>query len=326
MRFFLIMFLITCFPFFKCLADVQAQRDAEEAEALKRIAEIVKFYEMPSDQDLLEITEKVLQSPHVEEAQKRDILQTQRRIFVFTYPSDDLKIKGVISFVPHPEEQPMLLFLRGGNKKFGTPNPGSETMCARQYTVIASTYRDGINEGTDEFGGKDLNDVKNLVDFIPTLQQKLAIQLNDEDMYLIGFSRGAMQMFLSLARFPELQSRFAKIVALTGLLDMRETINSRDDMKKMYIEEFGLIEGVNEEEWINSRDPILAADKISRELPILIIQGTADIRVTLQEGYNMVAKLEESGHDVTYWEVPEGEHGIRNIKGFSQRIFDWLEQ
>lgn len=302
------------------------KRNKEGEKLLKLSQELAKFYTLPDDVEILEITDAILNSPHIKESRKIAVQESMRRVFVFNYPSDGLKIKGIISFVPNPHDHPTLIVLRGGNRIFGILNPANDLLCADQYTVIATTYRDGVSEGHDEFGGDDVNDVKNLIDFIPQLEERLNIPFQNDTMFMLGGSRGGMQMFLALARFPELQSRFKKVVSLSGLLDMRVNIAERPDMKKMFIEDFGLIEGVNEEEWINLRDPLLAADKINKNLPILIIQGTIDNRVSLDEGYHMVSKLQENGNQVTYWEIEGADHCLGNMDDRIQRIVKWFEE
>lgn len=304
----------------------QDRRTQEEKQNLKTMRAVAKFYEMPEGMDLYEITDAVLKSPYVVDAQKKSIQENQRKIFLFHYPSDGLTIKGVISFVPNPQEQPMLLLLRGGNRLFGLPNPGSELMAPNGYTVITTSYRGGVSEGSDEYGGQDVNDVKNLIDYIPELTSKLQIAVQHEKMFVIGISRGAMEMFLTLSRFPELQDRFSKAISLTGLLDLRQARASRPDLEKVWIEDFGFVKNQNEEEWINWRDPLLAVDRIDLNLPILIIQGTEDIRVDLEQGYEMVKQLTNHGNDVTYWEIPGGDHCLANIKDRTARILQWLEE
>ncbi len=281
---------------------------------------------MPADVDLKDITEEVLSSPYVKEAQKKCILNHQRRLVVFTYPSDGLKIKGLISFVPDPQNHPLLVFLRGGNRIFGIPNPANPLLCLEQYTVIATLYRGGVSEGTDEFGGNDVNDVKNLIDFMPELENKLNIQFLNKKKFMLGGSRGGMQMFLALARFPELQASFSKIISLSGLLDMRQCMAFRPEMEDMFIKDFGLVKGVNEEEWINKRDPLLTADRILPKLPILIIQGTHDKRVSLEDGHHMVDKLQNNGNQVSYWEIEGADHCLNNIEEREELILNWLEE
>jgi dipeptidyl aminopeptidase/acylaminoacyl peptidase len=332
---FLLSFLIVFFSFSQSIVfaspdspifDTESRR--KESEKMMEVSlQYAKFYELPSNVEIKEITEELLNSPLVRDERKQMIRDFQRRIFVFTYPSDGLQIKGVISFVPEPQENRTIVFLRGGNRMFAILNPASDFMCAEKYTVIATAYRGGVSEGEDEFGGRDVNDVKNLIDYIPQLEQKLNVTLQNEKMYLIGGSRGGMEMFLTLARFPELQHHFAKLVSLSGMLDMREWIATRSDVKEMFIQDFGLIENENEEEWINQRDPLLAADKIQcPQLPILIIQGTADNRVGLESGYHMVSRLQANGQNVTYWEFEGSQHCLSDRDDRVKLILNWLEE
>lgn len=307
------------------LLDDESRR--KESEKLLELGEkLAKFYELPPNADIKDITEELLQSSLVKEARKQSIRDFERRICVFSYPSDGLQVKGVVSFVPQPQDNPLLVFLRGGNRIFGILNPASDFMCASKYTVISTMYRGGVSEGDDEFGGKDVNDVNNLIAFIPHLEQRLNLAFQNEKMFMIGGSRGGMQMFLALARFPELQNRFAKVVSLSGMLDMRECLATRPDMEEMFIQEFGFTKDENEEEWINTRDPLLAADQIHSDVPILIIQGTKDNRVGLEEGYHMVSKLQANGKNVTYWEFEGSQHCLSDLDERVKIILNWLEE
>lgn len=330
MRLVLFLFILFINPFHDALLmgrELDAESRKQESENLKDLyAAFAKFYEMPSDVDLKDITDELLQSPYVKDAQKSSIQKFNRRVIVFTYPSDGLKIKGFISFVPDPQNHPLLVFLRGGNRMFAIPNPGGDLFYFEQYTVISTTYRGGVSEGEDEYGGSDVNDVKNLIDFIPELESKLHLNFQEQKKYVLGSSRGAMQMFLAFARFPALQDYFSKIVSLTGLLDMRECIASRADMEEMFINEFGLVKGVNEEEWMDHRDPLLTVDLIQPQLPILIIQATDDNRVSLAEGYNMLSKLQMAGKNVTYWEIEGAKHCLHTTEERSELIFNWLNE
>jgi dipeptidyl aminopeptidase/acylaminoacyl peptidase len=135
-----------------------------------------------------------------------------------------------------------------------------------------------------------------------------------------------MEMFLALARSPYLQRHVVKAVSLSGLLDMREAIRDRDDLKQMFIEDFGLMPGINEEEWIELRNPLSQIARIRKNLPIFIMQGTEDIRVPLCEGLAMVMKMQEGGHTFDYLEIPGGNHCLKNIPNTLDLIGDWLEK
>ncbi len=217
--------------------SVAFTRQKETEDINKICSEYAKFYELGPDAQMADITQELLASPLVKEAQKEAIVAQDRKILVFVYPSDGLKIKGLLSYLPQAQNQPLVVFLRGGNRIFGITNPGSDLICLEQATVISTMYRGGVSEGNDEFGG--------------------------------------------------------------------------DDVK-------------NEQEWINYRDPLLAAEHIKQHLPILIIQGNDDNRVILEEGYNMLAALQAAGCDVTYWEIEGGKHCLSNDPERGKLIINWF--
>jgi dipeptidyl aminopeptidase/acylaminoacyl peptidase len=285
-----------------------------------------QYYSLEEGQDLKEITSIILSSDRTDDALRQLIMRTGRRFFLFEYPSDGFKVKGSISFISDPSEKSLLIFLRGGNRIFGLMPPANDFTCMRDYTVISTTYRGGVSEGKDEFGGDDVDDVYNLFKYLPTLQQKLGIQMFPKKIFMLGRSRGAMEMFLALGKWPSLQNQMTKVASLSGLLDIRECMRSREDMRQMFIEDFGMIPGKNEEGWIKKRNPINVVPNLRKDLPILIIQGTKDTRVTLNQGYHMVKQLKETGHLVDYLEVSGGEHSLIHHPTRTALIGDWFEQ
>lgn len=306
--------------------DEKLKKLEEETKATEeRSRRALQFYQLGPGETLKDITSEILACADTAEMQKSAIQASGRRIYLFEYPSGPYKVKGYLSFIPDWQPHPLLVYLRGGNRLFGLPYPGSDFACARDYTVLATTYRGGVSEGTDEFGGSDVDDVKHLLDYIPELERHLEARLDSEKLYMLGASRGGMQLLLALARYPELQQRAVKVVTLCGLLDMRETLHSRQDLKQMFSEKFGYQDNEAGEAWIDRRDPLLAVEKLRKDLPIFIIQATADLRVDLQEGYTMVRKLEEQGHPVTYLEVPGADHCLFGREDRVDIVLDWLE-
>ena len=72
-------------------------------------------------------------------------------------------------------------------------NPGIIFATYKDYTVISSTLRGGISEGKDEFGGADIDDMKNLMSFIPVLAKELGIELHPGCVFMLGPSRGRLR-------------------------------------------------------------------------------------------------------------------------------------
>lgn len=316
-----------------CLAFLSPMTVTKE-EAAKAIAEeernfellferIARLYE--AEEDLKEITADLLAFPDTKPKIKEEMLRANRRVFVFIYPCDGLKIKGYISFVPNPAGRPVLYMLRGGTEIFGLMNPASRYSMMKDYTVIGSAQRGGVSEGKDEYGGDDVHDIAALFSFFPSLEKKLQISFRPRSVFALGGSRGAMELFLALARYPHLQKRVDKIISLSGLLDMEETLRFREDMLEMFVKKYGLVPGSNEKEWVARRDPIRTVPFIRRDLPILIIQGANDVRTPLSEGRHMVEALKENGNRVEYWEIEGGDHCIGNESEIMNRMADWLD-
>lgn len=287
----------------------------------------VKIYELAADEEFKDVTELIMTHENTPAVLKEAIQKDHIRSFVFSYPSNGLKIKGYIT-LPDPEKVkmplPLILLLRGGNRLFCLPHP-NEYSAQTTYAIISTTYRGGVSEGDDEFGGKDVDDVKNLFDFLPDLEKKLNIHFHSTNKYMIGLSRGAMQMFLALGRYPDLQKRVKKIVSVTGMLNFIHAINERPDVKKTMMNEFGLSEDEKGKEWIAYRQPVRYISLITKTLPILIIQGTKDIRISKQEGLDMFDMLQSTGHKVSYEEIENGTHMLENMPFYSYEILKWLE-
>lgn len=107
---------------------------------------------------------------------------------------------------------PAVIFNRGGNGRFGSLNYSSiflhlKPIAEMGVAVLATQYRggmeltDGPGESVDEFGGSDVKDVINIV--------RLASQLpyvDENQIHMVGFSRGAMSAFISLKELSNIKS------------------------------------------------------------------------------------------------------------------------
>ncbi|MGE3319443.1 MAG: alpha/beta hydrolase family protein [Candidatus Berkiella sp.] len=287
----------------------------------------INIYELDDDETFKDVTEVIMKHENTPVDLKKAIQEDHIRCFVFLYPSDGLKIKGYIT-LPDPTKMkkpiPLVLLLRGGNRLFCLPHP-NEYSAQQNFAVISTTFRGGISEGEDEFGGNDVNDIKNLFDFLPDLEKKLRVHFHPTHQYMIGVSRGAMQMFLALGRYPEYQKKIKKVVSVTGMLNFIHAIDERPDVKQTMIKDFGLPEGTLAKEWIAYRQPVRYVSSIDKNMPILIIQGTKDIRISKQEGLDMYHELKKTGHNVSYDEIANAEHMLENMPSYAYEILKWLE-
>lgn len=297
----------------------------EDQAIFQESEKLLPFYQLAPHQSLRFITCEVFNRPQTSTQTKKAIAENHRQIVLFRYPSEGLQIKGLLSFTPHSSNQPLVVVFRGGNRVFGLLDPGSEWLSEKDYLIVSSTLRGGVSEGKDEFGGQDVNDVKHLLDYLPFLTSQLHLTYHPPKIYMIGISRGGLEMILTLSHFLELQEKTTKIVALSSIFDLKEQMIERPkEMEKMFIEDFGLIKGINEKQWIAKRNPLEKIALLNPHLPFLIIQGTADNRVQTQEARHMVNRLIGQNHQVDYWEIERGNHGLTNSFFIHQQVFDWL--
>lgn len=80
--------------------------------------------------------------------------------------------------------------------------------------------------------------------------------------------------------------------------------------------------------WLDRRNPILAISKIkNKQLPFLLVQGSADPIVCLDEGYSMLQAMRAHQFtNISYWEVEGGDHVLKNHPEYVKLIYAWLEQ
>lgn len=305
-------------------AKIRQDEDKDRYQAFVIQKENALFCEMEPGEKIKEITDLVLQKLHDDSPAKKYILESKRRYFVISYPSDGLEVRAYVSISRKPKGKPLLFLFRGSSNHSTGPSHPVFLTCFHDYTVVHPLYRGLSDGGRDEYGGKDVDDCKNLFDYIPELEKMLHIELKPKKTFCIGVSRGALQMFATLARNPDLQKRVDRICSLTGITDLQEMMRDYPEIKEMFVEQYGLIPEVNDKEWIKLRDPLVTAPQIRKDLPMLIIQGTDDVRISQKQGYNLLDKLKS--HLVQYVEVPRGNHALENcpIKRI-KIISEWFE-
>ncbi len=318
--------LLVPFPSNGCEISKTAVGDLNSSyiKSINRSKMSASIYELNPGETIKEITQALYIHPNTSEIVKNSISQKNHRYFVFSYPSDGLNVKGYLSLPGNLQRPiPLIILLRGGAGLFGLPHPGIFS-AQEGYAVVSTTYRGGVSEGRDEYGGDDVNDVVNLFNYLPVLEQIFQISFHPNNKYMVGYSRGGMELFLTLGRYPEIQQRIKKVASITGQLNLTNTIQARPYLRKYYEDNFGLVE--NDKEWFVKRQPITYASRISKFLPIMIAQGSEDKRICLSEGYDLLQTFHDLGHLITYVEVEGGDHVLNNSSDFIPVLMDWLGQ
>lgn len=227
-----------------------------------------------------------------------------------TYLSDGLKINGYISKPIKSGDYPVIIFNRGGNRDFGALNDRTATyilgtMAQWGYVVIASNYRGGGgSEGMEEFGGEEMNDIMNL---IPLLEEVKEADTSRIGVY--GFSRGGMMTYMLLRE----TCKFKAAAVGAGSSNLLKWIDKRPEMEEVYSELIRNYEDNKEAELIN-RSAYYWADELCKTTPLLIAHGSADWRVTPENGLEMVSKLYELKHPVRFLFLEGADHGMTEYR------------
>lgn len=141
-------------------------------------------------------------------------------------------------------------------------------------------------------------------------EMKRRYPIDEERIVLCGISMGGMGVWTIGAHYPDI---FAGLVVVAGRGDYYFWHKiSKDNMplyKRILIDaDFGY-----------SLLPNLA------KTPILCAHGALDSLVSVQEGRYMISALKKINHDVTYIELPEGDHWIYDDIFSRKDVHDWIK-
>lgn len=157
----------------------------------------------------------------------------------FDYLVDGVQVRGFY-VAPKPANKksktklPLIIFNRGGNGDFGASVFGYILenffpMAEQGFVVVGSQYRGFIknipNSGTDEFGGKDLNDVLKLVDLAGSFPQ-----VDSKKIGMYGASRGGMMAYMAAKQSPKISA----LAVHGGVVDLNKELAFRPEMEAVY--------------------------------------------------------------------------------------------
>jgi dipeptidyl aminopeptidase/acylaminoacyl peptidase len=269
-----------------------------------------------TDGKIIEMKEFILPDSVTADIKKRYDKKTAAKIlnlkyYRITYLSDGLQVKAYCVEPREKGKYPCIISNRGGNRDFGQWNPISigrflARLASWDYIVIASQYRgnDG-GEGNEEFGGKDINDVLNL---IPVLGQ-----IPNADTSRIGIeggSRGGMMTYLALRK----TCKFKAAVVTAGMANAFTNISSRPEMEKNVFSELVPNYWATKETVLKERSAVFWADKLCDQTPLLIMHGSSDWRVPPSESLELVNKLYQYKHPTRFIFYEGADHGITEFR------------
>lgn len=270
--------------------------------SLESVPGVTNVRKMEIDDEYLAWAKANIESPEQYESIKANGAALD--VYKYTYLSDGLAIAGLM-WVPKNMDHalPLVIWNRGGTREYGALGKNRAMMfdvlpceIAKEGNIVAaSEYRGGFeSEGEDEWGGGDVRDVvhlKEIVDKLPMVQPGKIV--------VAGHSRGGMMTYMLAAGQPWVK----KVIVLGGTADIADSAKERPDMAAIFQESFG-----GSEEEMHKRSATHFYQEIPKDLPILIVHGSGDDRVSVNEARKLRELLVESGHNVEYHEIPGGSH------------------
>ncbi len=227
-----------------------------------------------------------------------------------TYLSDGLNVKGYLAYPKDSSRKyPSVIWNRGGIGNAGVIDSFNARgifgqLASWGYVVFASQYRgnDG-GEGTDEFGGEDVNDILNL---LPLAEE---VDVADSSRWGIeGWSRGGMMTYLALTR----TDIFKAAIVTGGIANLRCNADESPFMKKLYQATMGKYGSEDFQKKCSTRSVINFSEKLSKDTPLLLMHGTKDERVLPHDTIDLSMKLLELGIEFRLVIFEGGDHFLKS--------------
>ncbi len=241
-----------------------------------------------------------------------------------TYNSDGLKIKGIMAQPKKDGKYPCIIYNRGGNRDFGALKVDQRILnlaklASLGYIIIASQYRgNGGSEGQEEFGGKDVNDVLNLMDVLGEIEAADTTRIG---MY--GWSRGGMMTYLALAKSNKIKA------AIVGgaVSDLHQTISERPEMEEKAISQLIPDYQSHKTEELDKRSAIKWANKFPKNKPILMLHGNADQQVNVSQSIQLAAEFDKFNIPYNLKIFEGGDHSLSQYKiEVNDLVLDWFDK
>lgn len=233
------------------------------------------------------------------------------------YLSDGLKISGFIIRERNPNQRlPVLVYNRGGNRTFGAISRSHLNFLAqfarRGYLVLASQYRGGPeSQGSDQFGGDDVNDIMALIGLAKTLPFA-----DRKNIFMYGHSRGGMMTYLAVSKSHIVRAA----VVSAGITDINLTAANRADMRRLIRN----LVGPDGPSWWD-RSAVNWPERLNA--PILLFHARDDKRVSIEHATKMAERLKVAGKQHKLITFRSGGHSLSRHGGeVRDETLRWFRQ
>ncbi|RDW20098.1 S9 family peptidase [Oceanobacillus arenosus] len=205
---------------------------------------------------------------------------------------------------PAAKKHPVVIYLHGGpeSQSRASYNPLLQYFINQGFCIAAPNIRGSTGYGKTythlDDVRKRMDAVKDVISLVDLLKQD-----PDIDASKIAVFGGSYGGFLTLAAISHYPNLWAAAVDIVGMSSLRTFVQTTSPWRKRPREiEYGTVE--QDGDFFDQIDPLNHADDITA--PLLVIHGVNDPRVPVGESEQIVNKLKQRGHPVTYHRI-EGE-------------------
>lgn len=243
--------------------------------------------------------------------------------YALTYWSDGLRVAGFLGWPKGPGPYPAIIHNRGGFRSTGALTGGELAPYVEAgYVAVASQYRgNGGGEGFEDFGGRDVDDVLNLIPLLQALPQ-----VDPARIGMFGGSRGGMMALIALKRLHEANRADVRAVVTVGAIT---------DLFGWDAERGGALADILWRPLIGTTPQENPAPFIARsaifwpetiDTPLLLLHGDADQDVSVRQARALAEKLTAVGVTFGLIIFPGGDHPLWNYDGGYPQALEWFDR
>lgn len=257
--------------------------------------------------------------------EKFDSFKSNLDCSTFDYVVDSHLVKGFV-IKPKLSEQalPVLIYNRGGNGNYGGVVFGSMMhnlfpIAEQGFIIVGTQYRGTFTrtDSLDEFGGADVKDVTALLDIIPNISGA-----NPNKIGMFGASRGGMQTHLAVKQTNQIKA----IATIAGNTDLAKGLTYRPEMERVYKHRIPNY-AENRQVELAKRSVMKWVEHLSTDIPILLLHGTGDKRVSVKHSKDFAAALAKNKIPYKLVLYPNDNHGLdKNKEAAQTELVTWFQK
>jgi dipeptidyl aminopeptidase/acylaminoacyl peptidase len=237
------------------------------------------------------------------------------RIDNITYLSEGLKVKGYFARPKESGVYPTIIWNRGGYRDRGSLDNLTAWLILGStadwgYCLLATQYRGNKGgEGEEDWGGKDVIDALTMVDVARNLSE-----CNHSKMAVEGASRGGMTTYRMLLE----NSSFRCAIVHAGISDVEKICEHSDNFKTFVKKQLAGLSREEKKRTLHELSAVYFADKLPKDVPILLLHGTEDKIVPISQSEALVSELENHNIPHRYERIEGGGHVALKDKSYQK--------